>query len=138
MTFFVMRQLPVLPQAAYAELAPWSPEQTLADWMMPNVLELVYTSWDLESFAQDCGFAGPPFTWDEDRRFQLRCELDAAFFHLYGIPRNDVEYIMETFPIAKRKDEARFGKYRTKLVVTEYFDIMASAALRHSMTTSGG
>jgi hypothetical protein len=25
----------------------------------------------------------PPFRWDEDRRFLLRAELDAAFFHLY-------------------------------------------------------
>jgi hypothetical protein len=36
-----------------------------------------------EPFAQDCGWPGPPFGWDEDRRFLLRCELDAAFFHLY-------------------------------------------------------
>ena len=33
-------------------------------------------------------------------------ELDAAFFHLYGIERDDVDYIMETFPIVKRKDVA--------------------------------
>jgi hypothetical protein len=26
---------------------------------------------------------GPPFRWDEDRRFLIRAELDAAFFHLY-------------------------------------------------------
>ena len=34
----------------------------------------------------------------------MRAELDAAFFHLYGIEREDVDYIMETFPIVKRKD----------------------------------
>ena len=37
----------------------------------------------MERFGRDCGWAGPPFRWDEDRRFLLRCELDAAFFHLY-------------------------------------------------------
>ena len=38
----------------------------------------------------------------------MRCELDALYFHLYGIARDDVDYIMETFPIVKRKDiEAR-------------------------------
>jgi hypothetical protein len=38
---------------------------------------------DLEPFAQDCSFKGPPFRWDEARRFLLRAELDAAFFLLY-------------------------------------------------------
>ena len=52
------------------------------------------------------GDDGPPFRWDEDRRFLMRAELDAAFFHLYGIDRDDVDYIMETFPIVKRKDIA--------------------------------
>ena len=51
--------------------------------MLPRVLELTYTAWDLKSFAADCGYDGPPFRWDEERRFQLRCELDASFFHLY-------------------------------------------------------
>jgi hypothetical protein len=31
-----------------------------------------------EDVAQDCGFDGPPFRWDEDRRFLIRAELDAA------------------------------------------------------------
>jgi len=56
---------------------------TLGEWLLPRVLELVYTSHDLAPFASDCGYDGPPFPWDEERRFQLRCELDAAFFHLY-------------------------------------------------------
>ena len=55
-----------------------------------------------------------PFVWDEERRFDLRCDLDALYFHLYEISRDDVDYIMETFPIVKRKDEAAYGSYRTK------------------------
>ena len=31
----------------------------------------------------------------------MRAEVDAAFFHLYGIERDDVDYIMETFPVVK-------------------------------------
>ena len=84
------------------------------------MLELTYTAWDLEPFAKDCGYDGPPFRWDEERRFLLRCELDAAYFHLYGIARDDVDYIMETFPIVKRKDEAQHGEYRTKRVILRY------------------
>ena len=40
----------------------------------------------------------PPFRWDPERRVVLRAELDAAFFHLYGISRHDTDYILATFP----------------------------------------
>ena len=88
---------------------------------------MTYTAWDLQPFAQNCGYDGPPFRWDEERRFLLRCELDAAFFHLYGIEGDDVGYIMETFPIVKRKDEAAHGEYRTKRVILEIYDEMQLA-----------
>jgi len=127
LNFFIYEQLPVLPPSAYSQPAPWSPGETVAEWMLPRILELVYTSWGLEPFARDCGYDGPPFVWDEERRFQLRCELDAAFFHLYGISREDVDYIMDTFPIVKRKDEVRWGEYRTKRVVMTFYDELALA-----------
>jgi hypothetical protein len=119
------------------------------------VLELTYTAWDLKPFAEDSGLSAPPFRWDEDRRFLLRCELDAAFFHLYlpadahgdwrpaeaesaedlvrlkasfPTPRDAVPYIMDTFPIVRRKDEARYdGDYRTKRVILEIYDAMQEA-----------
>jgi len=56
---------------------------SLNEWLTRRVLELAYTAWDLERFAMDCDYDGPPFRWDEERRFLLRCELDAAYFHLY-------------------------------------------------------
>ncbi len=57
----------------------------------------------------------------------LRAELDAAFFHLYGIERDDVDYIMETFPIVKKRDVKQFGDYRTKLMILHVYDAMAEA-----------
>src|SRR5690625_4290714 len=57
----------------------------LASWAVSRGLELSYTSWDLAGFANEVGYAGAPFCWDEERRFWLRAELDAAYFHLYGI-----------------------------------------------------
>ena len=77
--------------------------------------------------ARECGYTGEPFTWDTDRRFLLRAELDAAFFHLYGIGRDDVDYILDTFPIVRRKDEAAHGEYRTKRVILEIYDALATA-----------
>jgi hypothetical protein len=86
-----------------------------------------YTAWDLEPFAKDCGYDGPPCRWDEARRVFVRCEIDAAFFHLYGIVRDDVDYIVETFPIVKRKDLAAHGTYRTKDTILDIYDRMARA-----------
>ena len=166
LTYFTMRQLPVIAPAVYGRAALWTPASRVVDWLLPRVLELTYTAWDLEPFAQDCGWSGPPFRWDEERRFLLRCELDAAFFHLYlpteangdpassggsrgaswrqaegetaedlarlkasfPAPRDAVAYIMDTFPIVRRRDEKKYdGDYRTKRVILEIYDAMQEA-----------
>ncbi len=58
----------------------------------------------------------------------MRCELDAAYFHLYGVSRDDAVYIMDTFPSVKRKDEQKYSKdYRTKRVILEIYDAMVEA-----------
>ena len=57
----------------------------------------------------------------------MRCEPDAAYFHLYGISKEDVDYIMDTFPIVKRKDQTKYGSYRTKEKILEIFEKMSTA-----------
>jgi hypothetical protein len=128
MAGYIVEQLPLLSPTTYQEVAPWAPDQTLHDWIRPRVLELTYTAWDLEPFAKDVGYDGPPFRWDSARRFLLRAELDAAFFHLYGISRDDTDYILDTFPIVRRHDEREHGEYRTKRVILEIYDEMAEAS----------
>ncbi len=127
LTFFIVQQLPCLPPSVAEKPADWSRGESVGDWVGARALELTFTAWDIGAFARDLGYDGPPFRWDEERRFFIRCELDAAFFHLYGISRDDADYIMETFPIVKRKDEERFGEYRTKRVILEIYDEMAEA-----------
>lgn len=120
---------PSIPQGIFKQIPLPSPSDTYqnSDFLIKRGLELTYTSWDLAPFAQDCGYNGPPFRWDEERRFHIRCELDAAYFHLYGIVHDDVDYIMETFPIIKRKDEANHGFYRTKETILAIYDQMQTA-----------
>lgn len=64
---------------------------------------------------------------DPTERAHVRAELDAYYFLLYGLEREDVDYIMETFPIVKRKDEAAFGEYRTKHLILAAYDAMSDA-----------
>jgi hypothetical protein len=124
---FIFRQLPVINRQTYGTKPEWLIPHELNTWVGQRVLELTYTAYDLQDFAEDCGYAGEPFRWDEARRFLLRCELDAAYFHLYGIAREDADYILDTFPIVRRKDEAQHGEYRTKRVILEIYDAMQQA-----------
>ena len=163
LNFFIAKQIPVLAPEVFGLQAPWGRTgESVMDWLLPRALELSYTTWDLKPFAHDCGWNGPPFLWDESRRFLLRCELDAAFFRLYlptdakgswrparaidgcpydetpeqldelrrqfPSPRDAVSYIMDTFPILRRKDEERYGEYRTKRVILDIYDAMQEAA----------
>ena len=114
LTFGLFNQLPVFEPREYAKPSSFSQTQTLAEWIKPRVLELTYTACDLKSFAEDCGYSGDPFVWNDERRLQIRCELDAAFFHLYGISESDTAYILDTFPLVRKADEEAYGTYRTK------------------------
>ena len=127
LNYFTMRQLPALPPATYAVAASWAPSVQLREWLLPRVLELTYTGWSLRALAEDCGDDGPPFVWDPDRRFQLRCEIDAAFFHLYGISRDDAAYILDTFPVLARSEQRQYGEYRSKRGVLETYDALSTA-----------
>jgi hypothetical protein len=105
---------------------PWLPE-TPEEFVSSRSFELTYVARDLEAFARDCGFEGPPFHWLPERRAMLRAELDALFLHLYELSRDDASYILDTFPIVRRHDEERFGEYRTKRLVLERYDAMSKA-----------
>jgi hypothetical protein len=128
LTYSYFKQLPVIAPSICKTNTRWMHGTIVQDWFLSRVLELTYTAWDLESFAHDVGYDGSPFRWDPDRRFLLRCELDAAFFHLYGLSRDDTDYVMDTFPIVRKNDEKAHGEYRTKRVILEIYDEMAEAA----------
>jgi len=81
LSFYFIKQLPIISPQNYIQMD--------IDLIRTRVPEPSYAAWDLQPFAQECGYHGPPFRWDEERRFLLRCELDAAYFHLYGIARDD-------------------------------------------------
>ncbi|MEU6071227.1 DNA methyltransferase [Streptomyces sp. NPDC047082] len=118
--YFILRQLPVL---SYPQIAVHTA------FITPRLLELTYTTHDMAGFAHDLGDSGTPFCWDEARRLLIRAELDALFFHLYGISGEDADYILDTFPIVRRKDEARYGSFRTKELILAEYDRMAAAGV---------
>lgn len=123
MNYFYLKQFAVLNPSTFEDLTAWG-NGHLGSWLSTRIRELIYTAWDMEAFADE----GTPFVWDASRRAELRSEIDAAFFHLYGVSRHDAAYILDTFSIVKRKDEAKFGEYRTKRLILEVFDAMQTAS----------
>jgi len=117
LTYFYIEQLPILPPATYDGVFQGV---KLANFIRERVLELCYTAHDLRGFAEDMGYEGAPFVWDEERRLHLRCQLDALYFHLYGLTREEAGDILDTFPIVQRLDEEQYGKYRTKEMIMAY------------------
>jgi len=109
LTYGYLKQLSVLPPAAYtpADLA----------YIVPRVLELVYTAWDLQPFARDLGYDGDPFPFDRQvpdpraaapgctvsRRALLRAELDAYYAQLYGLSRKQLRYILDPHSLTDRE-----------------------------------
>ena len=126
---YVLKQLPALEPTTFDQSNPWGASDSLVDWIASRVARLCYTAHDMVDFASSLGISRGPYVWDMEERRSIKAELDAAFFHLYGIGRDDVDYIMETFPIVKRKDMAEYGEYLTKRMILEIYDAMAAAEL---------
>ncbi|HEX7377332.1 MAG TPA: hypothetical protein VF278_09480, partial [Pirellulales bacterium] len=92
-----VNQLPTFPPERYAERCPWAKRQTLEKWISDRVLKLTCTADDMRPFAAAAGFAAGIQRWLPAERADLLAELDAAYCHLYGLARDDVEYILTTF-----------------------------------------
>ncbi len=120
---YIVEQLPVIAPTDYHRMfGPLTAHNLVYD----HVLRLTYTAHDMEPFARDLGYEGPPFTWDPEERRHLRARLDALYFHLYGINRDDADYILSTFPIVRKQDEDEFGNYRTRELILAYMNALAA------------
>ena len=123
LNLFILEQLPVVAPQDYDRRFG---DTTTPDIVRDHVLRLTYTANDMAPFARDLGYDGPPFIWDEEERRHLRARLDALYFHLYGLSREDAGYVLDTFPIVRRKDEAEFGSYRTRDLILSYMNALAA------------
>ncbi|WP_157653272.1 Eco57I restriction-modification methylase domain-containing protein [Burkholderia ubonensis] len=132
--YFTMKQIAVLSPDRYTVAA--------LDFIVPRVLELVYTANDLKYWADELtaydprpvGEHGQPFSWNPERRAQLRAELDAYYARLYGLTRDELRYILdpidvmgadypsETFRVLKEGELRSFGEYRTQRLILEAWD----------------
>lgn len=131
LTYSYLKQFPILPPDTYTEA-------DLA-FIVPRVLELTYTAHDMQPWAQDLGYDGPPFTFDPDRRAVIRAELDTWYVRAYGLSLDELRYILdpadvmgadypsETFRVLKNNEEREFGEYKTRTLVLREFNRLTLA-----------
>jgi hypothetical protein len=124
MNWYIVEQLPLIAPEAYAQALG---NTTIGDFVRGEVLRLSYTAHDLAAFARDLGHDGAPYAWDEEDRRHRMARLDALYFNLYGLSRDEASYVLDTFPIVREQDEAHWnGRYRTKELVLGYMNALAA------------
>lgn len=123
LTYSYLKQFAALPPSKFSKYD--------VDFIRPRVLELTYTSRAMRPWADDLGYSGQPFKWNEDRRAQLRAELDVFFARKYGLAEEELRYVLdpgkvkgpdypsETFRVLKEREFRQFKEYRTENLVLE-------------------
>ena len=100
------------------------------------MLKLTCTAEDMLPLADACGFEGGSFAeyagrlnrWNERERAELLADLDAAYFHLYGLDRDGAEYVLSTFKGIHDANPLLSGHPSTAAFVLETYDGMALRA----------
>ncbi len=91
--------------------------------LLKTALELSFTTWSLEPIGKALGYEAP-FVWNYERRFLLLREIDAFAAHLYGLSREELEYVLSTFQTLEQANIREYGDFRTKKIVIEAYDRM--------------
>ncbi|MEQ9142909.1 MAG: N-6 DNA methylase [Parvibaculaceae bacterium] len=126
MTFFVMEQAAVLDRASLAETITWL-GHSASDWILPRAFELFYTNNELFALCEELDRVHPPFVWNGERRSAVQAEIDAAMLHLYGLNRDQADWVLDSFTVLRKYEERDHGEFRTKRLVLEAYDAMAKA-----------
>ncbi|MDP2316549.1 MAG: N-6 DNA methylase [Pseudomonadota bacterium] len=106
--------------------------------LVPRVLALTCTGPEMTPFwnamathgwVEPVAAAGPvPGLVDEEARVQVEAEIEVIFARdLFGLSRQEIGHILDTFPIVERRQRQVYGEYRTKRLVLEIYDAMAEA-----------
>ncbi len=140
LTYSYLKQFAALPPSTFSK--------DDLNFIRPRVLELTYTSHAMKAWAEDLGYSGNPFAWDDDRRAQLRAELDVFFARKYGLTDEELRYVLdpakvkgvdypsETFRVLKEKETRVYGEYRTERLVLDAWKQTEASATSASLPAS--
>lgn len=113
LSYFIINQIPTFHPDFYKQKCPWNKKQTLEKWISDRVLKLTCTSNDMIPLAKAASLKPLVHKWNPEERLDLQAQFDAAFFILYGIKQDDVEYILSTFSGVRKESESMFNVSNT-------------------------
>ncbi len=122
LNFYLIEQFPMIPPDFYAQRCPWNRRMTLEKYISDRVIKLTCTSDDMRPLAEEVGFAKGVHKWNATERSTLLAQLDAAYFVLYQIRREDIEYIFTTFSAKSDVNEDLFGGENRAKKILKYYD----------------
>ena len=109
-------------------------EEAWAKRVSPLVLRLTCTSPEMTAYWNEMAAMGlceaaPEGTvprsafLNEESRAIARAEIDAVIARdVYGLSRDELSGVLDTFPVLKKRDEKTFGEYRTKRLILKSYD----------------
>ena len=108
-------------------------EGSWARRVVPRVLRLICTAEEMVDFwnmAASDGWVerhscarGVPGARDEQERRVLQAEIDACVARdVYGITRDELAYVVDSFESVRKVDTRTWGEYRTKKMVLRAYD----------------
>ncbi len=162
MNLFVIKQIPIIPPFKYSQkdieyivpriMALTYTAKDIVEWAkalwtdssLKMRLKMLELNDERNSGITDEKFVDrefsetflPPYIFDDTKRAVLRAELDAYYARLYGLTRQELQYILEpqsvmgedypseTFRVLKDNEIAKYGEYRTQRLVLEAWDKM--------------
>ena len=112
----MVEQFPVFPPKTYSK--------NLYEQIKIRVLKLVYNAWIFKQFAEDFNHFEKvdPYIWNSIERLKIQTELDAIFSLMYGLDKNETEYILNSFNALRNLEIRNFGEFKTKRLVLEAYD----------------
>jgi hypothetical protein len=117
LTYGILEQLPIFPPEIYDKLP-----NDLLNRIKEIVLQLVYTNYEMKPFANDIGYFGKPYKWNELERIKLMSELNAIYSLLYGLTYDELIYIFDSFDALKKKEMRYHFTYITKEETLNYYN----------------
>ena len=130
--FFIFKQLPIIEPSGYS--------QDDKSFILPRLVSLTCNADDMRPFLQEIDPDGDIVVFDEGKRARVQAELDAYYAKLYGLSREELQFVLEpqsvkpgypseTFAVLKRNEVREFGEYKTQRLVLEAWDKLETGDL---------
>ena len=116
--------LDTLPMPRLAEDSP------IAKALVPRALRLTCTSEEMDALWKEMAQNG----WvqqtqeitgliEDAQRLQVMAEIEAIVaLHVYGLSRTQLNCVLNTFPIVRRKETDEYGEFLSKRLILEAYD----------------